>query len=180
MAVCFAGASGGSGTVLRKRLECAPLLGCGTQHPHRALDGTCVLLAAVPTTPPCIPPFVTCGDIFPRRGGSLCSLAAVVVVVLCAYSAEKLLIIEQCRAVCGPPGIAFSRVGSWRKTASAALVSCGNSRAAGSVLALSVCSLRSHPPLPKGEALAWRHSFRLNCEVYGFARGSPFGRAGIA
>ena len=31
--------------------------------------------------------------------------------LLCAYSAEKLFIIEQCRAVCGPPGIAFSRVG---------------------------------------------------------------------
>ena len=27
--------------------------GCGTQHPHRALGGTCVLLAAAPTTPPC-------------------------------------------------------------------------------------------------------------------------------
>ncbi len=47
--------------------------------------------------------------------------------LLCAYSAEKLLIMEQCRAVCGPPGIAL---GSWRKTASAALISCGNSRAA--------------------------------------------------
>ena len=35
-------------------LECAPrLTGCGTQHPHRALGGTCVLLAAAPTTPPC-------------------------------------------------------------------------------------------------------------------------------
>ena len=54
--------------------------------------------------------------------------------LLCAYSAEKLFIIEQCRAVCGPPGIAFSRVGSWRQTAFAALVSCGNSRAAGSGL----------------------------------------------
>ena len=31
--------------------------------------------------------------------------------LLCADSAEKLFIIEQCRAVCGPPGIAFSRVG---------------------------------------------------------------------
>ena len=29
------------------------LTGCGTQHPHRALGGTCVLLAAAPTTPPC-------------------------------------------------------------------------------------------------------------------------------
>ena len=34
-------------------MECAPLSGCGTQHPHRALSGTCVLLAAAPTTPPC-------------------------------------------------------------------------------------------------------------------------------
>ena len=34
--------------------ECAPRLpGCGTQHPHRALGGTRVLLAAAPTTPPC-------------------------------------------------------------------------------------------------------------------------------
>ena len=38
----------------RDDLECAPLLtGCGTQHPLRALGGTCVLLAAAPTTPPC-------------------------------------------------------------------------------------------------------------------------------
>ena len=28
--------------------------GCGSQHPPRALGGTCVLLAAAPTTPPCI------------------------------------------------------------------------------------------------------------------------------
>ena len=48
---------------------------------------------------------------------------------------------------------------------------------AGSVLALSVTAY-AVPPLPKGEALAWRQSCRLNCEVYGFARGSPFGRAG--
>ena len=35
-------------------LKCPPLLpGCGTQHPHRALGGTRVLLAAAPTTPPC-------------------------------------------------------------------------------------------------------------------------------
>ena len=27
--------------------------GCGTQHPHRALGGTRVLLAAAPTAPPC-------------------------------------------------------------------------------------------------------------------------------
>ena len=34
--------------------------------------------------------------------------------------------------------------------------------------------------LPKGKPLAWRHSFRLNCKVCGFARASPFGRGGIA
>ena len=35
-------------------LKCPPrLTGCGTQHPHRALGGTCVLLAAAPTTSPC-------------------------------------------------------------------------------------------------------------------------------
>jgi hypothetical protein len=34
-------------------LEWLPLSGCGTQHPHRALGGTRVLLAAAPTTPPC-------------------------------------------------------------------------------------------------------------------------------
>ena len=33
--------------------KCPPLSGCGTQHPHRALGGTCVLLAAAPTTLPC-------------------------------------------------------------------------------------------------------------------------------
>ena len=37
----------------RDDLECPPLSGCGTQHPLRALCGTCVLLAAAPTTPPC-------------------------------------------------------------------------------------------------------------------------------
>ena len=35
-------------------MKCAPCLpGCGTRHPHRALGGTRVLLAAAPTTPPC-------------------------------------------------------------------------------------------------------------------------------
>ena len=36
-----------------RRFECAPLSGCGSQHPFRALGGTRVLLAAAPTTPPC-------------------------------------------------------------------------------------------------------------------------------
>ncbi len=113
MAVRFAGASGGCGAVLRKTIGMRSAI--GLRHPasasclgrHLRLAGRC------PNNSSLFPP-----------------LAAVVVVVLCAYSAEKILIIEQCRAVCGPPGIAFSRVGSWRKIASAALVSCGNSRAA--------------------------------------------------
>ena len=38
----------------KNNLECAPRLpGCGTQHLHRALGGTRILLAAAPTTPPC-------------------------------------------------------------------------------------------------------------------------------
>ena len=46
-------------------LNWSPLSGRGTQHPHRALGGTCVLLAAVPTTPPC----------FRRRGFYCCANA---------------------------------------------------------------------------------------------------------
>ena len=45
----------------------------------------------------------------------------------------------------------------------------------GLALSVTACAV---PPLPKGEALAWRQSFRLNCKVYSFARSSPFGRAG--
>ena len=37
--------------------------------PSSCFASACISLAAAPTTAPCIPPFVTCGDIFPRRGG---------------------------------------------------------------------------------------------------------------
>ena len=50
----------------------------------------------------------------------------------------------------------------------------GNGIASFSGLALSVSSLRSLPPLPKGEALALRYSFRLKCKASGRAR-SPGG-----
>ena len=50
--------------------------------------------------------------------------------------------------------------------------------AAGSNLALSVCSLRSHPPLPKGEALAKPQALRFDWKLCRYAKGSPFGRAG--
>ena len=46
------------------------------------------------------------------------------------FSAEELFIISEPRSVCGRSGVPFSQVGSWRKTASAALVSYGNIRAA--------------------------------------------------
>ena len=42
------------------------------------------------------------------------------------------------------------------------------------VLALSVCSLRSHPPLPKGEALAEPEGLHLHRKVCRHAKGSPF------
>ena len=52
--------------------------------------------------------------------------------------------------------------------------------AAVSVLALSVSSLRSLPPLPKGEARALPETFSLHLKLQqqAFDLGSPFGRAG--
>ena len=120
----------------------------------------------------------------PNSSSLLRPQAAVVAV---AYSAEKLFIIEQCRAVCRPPGIAFSRVGSQRKTAVAALVSCGNSRAAVSVLALSVIAARCQiPPFVAyatsspgaGEVFPQRESLWQNWKVCRTAKASPFGRGG--
>ena len=46
--------------------------------------------------------------------------------------------------------------------------------AAGSNLALSVCSLRSHPPLPTGEALAKPQALRFDWKLCRYAKGSPF------
>ena len=104
MAVCFAGASGGCGAVLRKTIGMRSAL-------------------------------------------------------LCAYSAEKILIIEQCRAVCGPPGIAFSRVESWRKTAALGR--------AGSPSQSMPIGLDSSP---KGRAFGSPRKLHL------FAKASPFDR----
>ena len=86
----------------------------------------------------------------------------------------KIILIEQCRAVCGPPGIAFSQMELGRQGADAAPASYGSGGVAGEELALSA-SLRS-AALPKGEPSAWRQGFQLNCEVSSFARASPFGR----
>ena len=71
--------------------------------------------------------------------------------LLCASSAEQLFITLQFWKICGFSGIAFSREGTQREAVAAALVSCGNSRAAGTP---SVCSLRSQPAPPRGRLCA--------------------------
>ena len=136
MAVRFTGASGGSGAVLRKTIGMRSAI--GLRHPasasclgrHLRLAGRC------PNNSSLFPP-----------------LAAVVVVVLCAYSAKELFIIEQCRAVCGPPGIAFSRVGSWRKTAALGI--------AGSPSQSMPIGLDSSP---KGRALGMAVNFLIKAQ----------------
>ena len=75
-------------------LEWPPPSGCGTQHPHRALGGTCVLLAAAPTTPPCFRHW--------RRSSSLHSGH---------IQRKNYFIISEYRSVCGRSGIPFSREG---------------------------------------------------------------------
>ena len=57
----------------------------------------------------------------PNNSSLFPPLAAVVVVALCASSAERIFIISQFWKICGFSRIAFSREGSWRKTAAAAL-----------------------------------------------------------
>ena len=69
----------------------------------------------------------------------------------------KIILIEQCRAICGPPGIAFSQMVLGRQGADAAPASYGSGGAAGEELALSA-SLRS-AALPKGEPLAAHANF---------------------
>ena len=51
------------------------LTGCGTQHPHRALGGTRVLLAAAPTTPPCFRHW--------RRSSSLLRIISGKIIIIC-------------------------------------------------------------------------------------------------
>ena len=89
--------------------------------------------------------------------------------LLCAYSAEKLLIIEQCRAVCGPPGIAFSRVGVVEENSSCSAAFCESAalRIAGSPSQSMPIGLDSSP---KGRAFGSPRKLHL------FAKASPFGR----
>ena len=141
---------------MEEDLKCAPCLpGCGTQHPHRALGGTRVLLAAAPTTPPC----------FRRwRRSSLLQRKNYFYFRASGASADALLALFHGRGRKGKrqlprlfPAETVARRGAPSPSQSPLVTA-----------------------LPKGEPLAWRHSFRLNCKVCGFARASPFGRGGIA
>ena len=84
----------------------------------------------------------------PNNSSLFPPLAAVVVVALCTYSAERIFIISQFWKICGFSRIAFSREGSWRKMAFAAPLSTKARRCRGRTLS---GSLRSPAP-PKGGA----------------------------
>ena len=91
----------GCGLGRQNDLKWLPLLpGCGTQHPHRALGGTRVLLAAAPTTPPCFRRW--------RRSSSLLAMFSGNNIYIFAFGALQTL---------------FSREGSERETAFAAPLS---------------------------------------------------------
>ena len=126
------------------------LTGCGTQHPHRALGGTCVLLAAAPTTPPCFRHW--------RRSSSLLTI----------FSGKNFRFCV-CRALRSAPN-AFSRVGSWRQTAFAAPLAAQARRCGGRFLQnFSGLNPLSHrcamPAPPKGELIALLASSTLYPET---------------
>ena len=81
----------------------------------------------------------------------------------------KIILIEQCRAVCGPPGIAFSQMELGRQGADAAPASYESAarRIAGSPSQSMPIGLDSSP---KGRAFGSLRKLHL------FAKASPFGR----
>ena len=89
-------------------LEWLPLLpGCGTQHPLRALGGTCVLLAAAPTTPPCFRRW--------RRSSSLLAMFSGNNIYIFAFGATAFA--ERSAAMKAPVGLLSGRavcVSRWR------------------------------------------------------------------
>ena len=92
---------------------------------------------------------------------------------LCAYSEERLFLIEQCRSVCGRSGIAFSRVGSQRQTAVAAPLSAKARRCGKACIGFQ----RAEPSqLRCAQQLPRRGSFiRTDRKI---PKSSPFGGAG--
>ena len=155
-------------------MECPPLTGCGTQHPHRALGGTCVLLAAAPTTSPCFRRW--------RRSSLLLGIFS-----------GKIILIKQSRSICGRSGFVFSRVGGVTENGSCSAAFCESAALRESAVGLcphpSAPFGRSHLPptggrqpsqgelnslsqnltvlpAPSGrEPLAWRQRLRLKCKV---------------
>ena len=122
----------------------------------------------------------------PNNSSLFPPLAAVVVVALWPYSAERLFLIEQCRSVCGRSGTAFSRVGSWRKTAFAAPLS-AKARRSGINFLLAASGLNSFSqsltalPAPSGrEPLARPHTLHFSRKLSHHAKGPILEGAGIA
>ena len=101
----------GCGLGRQKDLEWLPLLpGCGTQHPQRALGGTCVLLAAAPTTPPCFRRW--------RRSSSLLAIFSGKIIFNFAFGATAFA--ERSAAMKAPVGLLSGRavcVSRWRGVA---------------------------------------------------------------
>ncbi len=97
-------------------LKWLPLSSCGTQHPHRALGGTRVLLAAAPTTPPCFRRW--------RRSSSLHSGH---------IQRKNYFKFRVCRALRSATN-AFSQMGSQGQTAFAVPASYGSGGTAGRIL----------------------------------------------
>ena len=157
-----------------------PLSGCGTQHPHRALGGTRVLLAAAPTTPPCFRRW--------RRSSSLHS----------SHFQRKNYF--KFRDSGTPAGVPLSHFHERECNGKRQLPRWFPAETSARRGALSVIAARCHLPR-KGEVSLYyrqmaksssfggagcecseqaeRVRFQLNCKVCGFAKGSPFGRAGI-
>ena len=104
-------------------LKWLPLLpGCGTQHPHRALGGTCVLLAAAPTTPPCFRRW--------RRSSSLLAMFSGKIIFNFAFA-------ERSAAMKAPVGLLSGRavcVSRWRALPRQALRSAPNAIFTGGVV----------------------------------------------
>ena len=83
----------------------------------------------------------------------------------------KIILTEQCRAVCGPPGIAFSQMELGRQGAAAAPASYGSGGAAGGRASpLSRALLGSSP---KGRALGMAARFPVSPEPLPLGEVSP-------
>ena len=97
----------------------------------------------------------------PNNSSLFPPLAAVVVVALWAYSAERIFIISQFWKICGFSRIAFSREGSWRKTAFAAPLS-AKARRCGLASSPSQSKPNDFASSPKGRAKSTPGNFLVS------------------